>query len=347
MKQIAVVTRGSYVESIHYGYICVSDDTGKVLYNLGSPDAKIYFRSSAKPIQVIPFIESGAAEAYGFTLKDIAIACASHSGQEMHQNTVTEMLHKVQLNPEHLHCGIAQPYNKEESMRLSSHKQAPSVLHCSCSGKHTAMLALARYKGYSIHDYETLSHPVQQEALKMIAYFAEEDPASIAIGIDGCGLPIFVLPMRKIAMTYAKLMKYAEDIHQPYHKACKMVVDAMTAHPEMVSGDQEFCGELMKGTSAKLIGKVGAEAVYCIGIKKKNIGICIKILDGNERAVYPVVIHTLIQMGILNKEEQEMLQDWHIQKIKNNLDQNVGEIVPVFTLDGEYHEYTLGEAFHK
>jgi L-asparaginase II len=332
MEPLAVVTRDHYIESIHYGYVCIVNSSGKVIYNLGDNNTKIFFRSSAKPIQVIPFIQSGAAETMGFSKKEIAVACASHSGQKFHQETVEEILKKLALTEDNLHCGTMIPYSEEENKILIAQGKSPSVFHCSCSGKHSAMLALAKFRGYSVENYEKTSHPVQQEILKTVAEFADEEADSIATGIDGCGAPIYMLPIQKIALTYAKLSEYAQDKNSTYHHSCKTVFNAMTSYPEMVAGEYEFCTELMQTTGSKLIGKVGCEAVYCLGIKKDNLGICIKIVDGNERAVYPVVMQILRDIGILENLEFSNLKHWYNVILKNNLNEEIGRIIPVCDL---------------
>lgn len=331
MEPLAVVTRNDYIESIHYGFICVVNSSSKVLYNLGDYHTKIFFRSSAKPIQIIPLLQSGAAEALNFSQKEIAIACSSHSGQKIHQETVQEILKRLNLNDINLHCGIMTPYSAEENKRLIEQRESPSVFHCSCSGKHSAMLALAKFRGYSVDNYEKISNPVQQEILKTIADFTDENVASIPMGTDGCGAPIYLLPINKIALSYARLAMYAQDTESPYHHSCKTVFDSMTQFPEMVAGDDEFCTELMQVTKGKLIGKVGSEAVYCLGIKEGNLGICIKIVDGNERAVYPVVIEILKKLGILSTPEFNSLKHWYRQALKNNLGEIIGEIFPAFS----------------
>lgn len=332
MEPLAAVTRNGYIESVHYGYICIVDQTGKILYSLGDYKTRIFFRSSAKPIQIIPFIQSGAWEAFKFTLKEIAIACSSHSGQKIHQATVSEILNRLDLGAGTLQCGLMNPYNEEENKRLMQEKQSPNVLHCSCSGKHSAMLALAKYKGYPLEGYEHMNHPVQQDILSAISCFTDEEESAIPTGIDGCGVPIYLLPIHKIALSYSRLVKYSQQESSEFHKSCKAVYDAMTQYPELVSGEKEFCTELMQNTGCKLIGKVGCEAVYCIGVKQQNLGICIKITDGNERAVYPVAIHVLKELGVLDHFELEKLNSWHKPVLLNNLNQPIGKIVPIFTL---------------
>lgn len=171
MEQLAVVTRNQYVESIHQGYICVVDSDGKVIYKKGDIDTAFFFRSSAKPIQIMPFIQSGGAKAMGYTPKEIAIGCASHSGEPQHQKTVLNVLKRLDLDVNDLHCGIRRPYNEDENNRLISNEEKPSALHSGCSGKHAAMLAYAKYLGCDVSDYNKVSHPVQQEVLRAISFF--------------------------------------------------------------------------------------------------------------------------------------------------------------------------------
>lgn len=342
LTPLAVVTRNKYAESIHHGCICVVDPKGEIIYQKGGIDTKFFFRSAAKPIQVLPFIKSGGAMAMNLSLKEISAACASHTGEEMHQKAVSGILSRLGLDESSLHCGTMVPNNKDEHRRLIKEGYEPSVLHASCSGKHAAMLAYSKYMGCDISNYEDKSHPVQKEILKTIGFFADEKPDEIPLGTDGCGLPIFLLPVRKMALSYARLAKFAQETDSPYHNACKTVFEAMTAYPEMVAGSHEFCTELVSATKGKLIGKIGAEAVYCIGIKKGSMGVCIKIADGGERAVYPVVVQLLLELGILEKNEYEELKHWHHVRLINNLKEHIGYIIPVFRME---RQIDLGERF--
>ncbi|HEY9060763.1 MAG TPA: asparaginase [Pseudobacteroides sp.] len=347
MEPLAVVTRNSYIESIHYGYVCVVNSSGNVLYSLGDYNTKVFLRSSAKPIQVIPLIQSGAADAFNFSHMDIAVACASHSGQKIHQKVVRDILKRLDLTEESLHCGTMRPYSEEENERLITSGELPSVLHCSCSGKHSAMLALAKFRGYSINDYESLSNPIQKEVLKTISEFTSEDADSIPTGTDGCGAPIYLMPINKIALSYANLSMHSQTEESPYHYSCKTVFDSMIRFPEMVAGDNEFCTELIQAAKGKLIGKIGSEAVYCLGIKEGSLGICIKIVDGNERAIYPVVIQVLQELGILSRLELDSLKHWYKQILKNNLGDEIGEILPAFSFNSSTGKnLSLGAIYH-
>jgi len=330
MEQLAIVTRNRYVESIHHGCICVVDPEGNVVYKKGDINTMFFFRSAAKPIQIIPFIQSGGAKAMNYTSKEIAIGCASHSGEPEHQKTVLNVLKRLDLDVADLRCGAKSPYNEEENNRLISHGEKPSPLHSGCSGKHVTMLAYSKYLGYDTSDYNKISHPVQQEVLKAISFFSDREADSIPIGVDGCGLPIFILPVYNMALSYARLTGYSQDPGSAYYEACKTVFDAMNEYPEMVAGTGEFDTELMRYTNGKLIAKIGAEAVYCLGIKEKNLGVCIKIADGSERAVYPVVMQLLLELDVINNSEYEKLKHWHKAKLLNNLEEHIGYIIPVF-----------------
>jgi L-asparaginase II len=332
MKALAVVTRNQYAESVHFGYICVSDTSGNILFNIGDPDTKIFFRSCAKPLQVLPLIRSGAAKALGFSDREIALACASHTGQSIHRDTAEQLLKRLGLDETNLHCGVMDPYDGEENRRLISLGLDPSVLHSACSGKHCAMLALAKFKGCGINDYEKLSSPVQQEILHTIAEFTDEDPGSIVTGTDGCGAPVYLLSLRKIALSYARLIMYSKDAESGWHDACRTVYRSMTENPVLVAGSGEFCTELMQASHGKLIGKVGAEAVYCLGIRDGSLGIAVKIADGNERAVYPVVVKILKDLNILSEEELVRLEHWHRVPLYNQLNESVGAISPCFSI---------------
>ncbi len=334
MKPLVAITRNGRVESIHWGIICVVDKYGKMLFNIGNPYVKTYFRSSAKPLQVLPLILSGAGEAYGFTSAEIALACASHTGEPVHQRMGQQVLQRLGLTADVLHCGLMRPYDEHEDDLLKVTGIQPSVFHCSCSGKHIAMLAMAIHNGYSLADYEHPQNPLQQKILQIVAAMSDEDIANIELGTDGCGIPIYLLTIRSMALSYAKLVAYANANNNELANACHIVVEAMTSYPEIVSGRDEFCAAIMRTTNGRLLAKVGAEAIYCVGTREKEYGICVKISDGSERALFPAVLHTLFLLGLITESELSKLDKWYHTPILNNLGNKIGSIVPVFDLNG-------------
>ncbi len=346
MEPLAVITRNGYIESAHCGVICVVDASGKVLFHIGDVYTKIFFRSSAKPIQAIPFVQSGAAQALGLMPQEIAVVCASHIGEKMHWDTVQGILKKLGLNEQSLRCGVSQPAGERERIRLVRERSEPDSLHHCCSGKHAGMLALAKFRGLGLKDYENIAHPVQQEILKTAAYFLDAAAAAIPTAADGCGAPVYLLSVFKAALAYARLARFSQDAAHPYHRACKTIFGAMAAYPAMVAGEGIFDTELMRAAQGSLIGKSGYEGVYCLALAKASLGVCIKIADGGERAIYPAVMQVLKDLDILDKAQWETLSRWHTIDQKNSLGQASGALSPYFSLSqGSFCPAPLGRRF--
>ncbi|MDF2840777.1 MAG: L-asparaginase [Clostridia bacterium] len=331
MQPLVVLTRSHIIESIHKGYISVVDFKGEQIYSTDKKDVKIYMRSSAKPIQAVAFASSGAMDAFHITPHELAIICSSHSGESFHRNAVNSILKKIGLSEKHLLCGVANPYNKNMLNNLIKKGQRPSPLFNCCSGKHAAMLALCKFFGYSIEDYTELEHPVQQLILKTISELLNIPQSDITVGVDGCGVPTIALPISQIAQLYA-LLAAGKNGDNKYRDALEKIANAMKANPLMINGDKEFCSDLIAGSNGRALGKVGAEGVYCIAVPEKQLGICIKISDGNERAVYPVATHLLSQLGILYGSTLENLNKWAFPPIKNHKGNLVGHTLPVFDM---------------
>lgn len=331
MYPLTALTRSNRVESIHQGYICIVDSDNRVRYSLGDPEAKIYFRSCAKPFQAVPFVASGAMEKYRVTPQELAVICGSHSGEPAHLETVSSILNKLGLHEENLECGAAEPYNRTASDELIRMGRQPSKLHNCCSGKHAAMLALCKFYGYPLADYIHPEHPVQQLLKKTIAELLHVDPASIPTGTDGCGVPSYVLTLQQGAYLYSLLsLGYRGNNH--YAHALGTIAQAMTAYPYMVNGQEEFCTDLMAYMHGRVVGKVGAEGIYGVAVPEKRLGICVKIADGNERGIYPVIMHILYQLGLLGLEEMKNLKNWAFPPIKNHRGSIVGYNIPIFDI---------------
>src|ERR1043166_5375597 len=188
-EQIVEVWRGPIVESRHRGHLAAVDGTGATVASLGSPDTVTFLRSSAKPFQALPSVVSGAADRFGFTEGEVAISCGSHNGEPIHVEAVASMLHKIGLDQMALKCGAHEPYSQPVAREMIRKGEAPSVLQNNCSGKHAAMLALAKHIGAPVETYDEPSNPVQQMILQTVSDFSGVQIKDIAIGIDGCGVP--------------------------------------------------------------------------------------------------------------------------------------------------------------
>ncbi len=325
--RLAEVVRQELTESMHRGSVAVVDHQGNLLAYAGDPGMITYIRSAAKPIQAVTVLESGAAAHYGFTPEEIALLASSHSGEEGHIRVLMQILDKIGLSAGHLQCGTHLPFHREGAGALMAKGLKPTVFHCNCSGKHAGMLTLARFKHWSLEEYYLMEHPVQKLMLQTVADFTGLSAERIPLGVDGCGVPVFAVPLEKMALAYARLVQPA-GFNERRKGACESVVTAMLAHPFIISGTGRLTTELMTAAEGKLVAKDGAEGVYCMGIPRLGWGIAVKIEDGHTRALGPVILHVLQELNILSREQLERLSAYAWSKLKNFRGETVGEIRP-------------------
>jgi len=334
------VWRGPIVESRHRGHLTAVDGEGEIIAELGVPASVTYIRSSGKAFQAIPVITSGAANRFGFTEQEIAIACGSHSGESIHVDTVRSMLAKIGLDESALKCGVHEPFSAQVARELARKQEPPNVLQNNCSGKHAAMLALALHVGAPTGSYDDPRHPVQQAIAKTVAEFSDIPPDQIAIGVDGCGVPVFGMTVRAMALMYARLVAPPEKFGAATRDACRRIVKAMIDFPEMVGGTKDRLDtELIKAGSGRLISKIGAEGVYTVGVLPcaewpNGLGLALKIEDGDDhRARPPAVIEALKQLSVLKENELAALASYAPIIIKNRRGERVGEARAAFKLE--------------
>jgi L-asparaginase II len=325
------VTRGNVVERVHYGHVVVVNQKKKVAFSLGNPFKKTYMRSCAKPVQVLPFVRSGGMEHFGFTDKELAIFCASHYAEPFHMETLENILEKINLSEKNLLCGVTTSLKLEYAFELARRDVPLNQLYNDCSGKHLGMLALCQHRNYPIDHYISPDHPAQEEIISTFADFCEIPAEDIQIGIDGCSAPVFALPIYHMALAYLKLSNPDSlENMQKYGSACKRIFRAMTMYPEMIAGTNGFCTELMTHTNGKLIGKVGAEGVYCVGVKDKGLALAVKIDDGSMAVLPSVVIQLLSDFDLLTEEEKEKLTGLWFKDVLNDRKMIVGVQKPCF-----------------
>ena len=329
MYPLVVLTRTNRVESIHKGHICVTNSNKNIISCIGDSENKVYLRSSAKPIQAVAFVHSGAMEKFNISLEELAIICSSHSGEDFHRKAVSSILKKIGLSEENLSCGVANPYNQDMINDLIKKGERPSQLYNCCSGKHAGMLALCKHHNFPIEGYTEPEHPLQQLILRVFAELLDCETDDITLGIDGCGIPTYMVTLHQASYLYS-LIAHGSNGHGKYKDSFGTIQKAMATYPRMINGDKEFCTDLISHSHGKIIGKVGAEGLYCVAVPEKQLGICIKIYDGNERGVYPVAIHLLKQLGVLDNEAMEKLKLWAYPPIKNHKGIAVGHTIPVF-----------------
>lgn len=327
---LAKVIRGETVESIHRGHLIVVDGGGNTILSLGNPQTVTFFRSSAKPFQTIPFLESGADSFFDFSEKEIALACGSHSGEKMHIETVAQMLEKIGLNESDLRCGAHLPFNEKRAEEMIRANEKPTQLHNNCSGKHSAMLAFAKYRGADLKTYDLPDNPIQKTILKCVSGFTDISQNEIQIGIDGCAAPNFAVPVSAMAKSFARLVFPPPDFSAETKAACQRIVSAMTNHPKMVGGSERLDTMIMETGRGQIISKVGADGVYVAGVLpssrwKTGLGIAFKIEDGDDKRARPVVaVELLRHLEILDTES---LKDISPMSMTNRRGEQVGKIV--------------------
>jgi L-asparaginase II len=339
-EPLVEVTRGGITESRHRGHVVAVDPDGTIAAHLGAPETVTYLRSSAKPHQAIPLVASGAADRFGFTEKEIALACASHSGEPMHTEVAASMLKKMGLGPEALKCGIHEPFSQEVARRLREKGEEPGVLQNNCSGKHAGMLALALHLGASTETYDEPTNPVQLAIGKTISHFSGLSIESIAVGTDGCGVPVFGITVKAMALMYARLVAPPVEFNEKTRSACARIVSAMTTYPELVGGSSDRLDtEIMRAAKGRLVSKVGAEGVYTVGVLPcedwpRGLGLALKIEDGDDHRARPtVVIESLRQLGILADQSLEAVSRYAFFPVRNRRGDVVGEVSPEFELN--------------
>lgn len=339
-EPLVEVTRGGITESRHRGHIVAVEPDGTIVAQLGAPETVTYLRSSAKPHQAIPLITSGAADRFGFTEKEIAMACASHNGEPIHTELVASMLAKIGLSAAALKCGLHEPYSAEVARELKERGEEPNVLQNNCSGKHAGMLALALHLGAPTETYDEPTNPVQLAAGKVVSQFSDIAIENIAVGTDGCGVPVFGITVKAMALMYARLVAPPPEFGEDTQNACARIVTAMTNHPELIGGTTERLDtEMMRAGKGRIVSKVGAEGVYTSAVLPceqwpRGLGLALKIEDGDDRRARPtVVIESLRQLGVLDDESLEAVSRYAFYPVLNRRGDVVGEVTPEFKLN--------------
>ena len=335
------VRRGAIVESRHRGHLAAVDGEGRLVAHLGEPETVTYLRSSAKPVQAVPLITTGAADRFGLTEAELAVACGSHSGEDLHAGVVARMLEKIGLDESFLKCGAHDPFDRATTERLREQGESPGVLRNNCSGKHAGMLALSCHLGAPLEAYDDPDGPVQQAILRAVSQFSGVSAEELALGTDGCGVPVFGLPVRSMALMYARLVAPREDFDKATREACARLVAAMTRHPELVGGTSErFDTEVMRAVRGRVISKIGAEGIYTAGVLPcerwpKGLGLAFKIEDGEDRrARSTIAIEALKQLGVLDEDAQKSLSPYASFPVLNHRGEIVGQIQASFRVEG-------------
>jgi L-asparaginase II len=316
---------------VHYGSVAVVDVAGQLIFAAGDPHYLTTTRSALKPLQALPFVARGGAERFSFSPEQVALLCASHSGEPRHVAAVADMLERIGCTPADLQCGVHPPlfYTAKDELPPAGAKF--TTLHHNCSGKHAGMLAYCRLCGVPIETYLELEHPLQQAIRSAVAHLTGVPERELVAGTDGCSAPNYAVPLDRLAWAYARLATDASDEH--YASAPATLARAMSAHPEMVSGERRNDLILMRAGRGDWVTKVGAEGVQAIGVRSRRLGIALKVVDGNARGLHPATVAVLDQLGLLDDEQRAQLESWREPIIRNYRGVATGRVTPQVTLE--------------
>ena len=290
------LTRGGVVESVHRGAIAVCDPAGRVVKCLGAIAAPVFARSSLKPFQALPLVASGAADAFGVTDAELALACASHSSEPGHVEAVRAWLARIGAGDADLVCGPHWPRHEPAMQAMLRAGEKPARVHNNCSGKHTGFLTLARHLQAPLAGYERPDHAVQRAVFAAVEALCGVDPVTGPMGSDGCAAPIPAFPLVALARGMARFAESAEA--GDYAGAAGRIVRAMAAHGWMVAGTGRSCTDLMAELGGAIV-KTGAEGVFVAALPAEGLGIALKIDDGATRAAETAIVTVLSALGAL------------------------------------------------
>ncbi|MBV1929667.1 MAG: asparaginase [Gammaproteobacteria bacterium] len=326
---LAEVTRGGVVESRHRGSLAVVDTKGRTVLSLGDIETPVFPRSAIKALQAVASFETGAIEKFGLNNAEIAIACASHTGESAHVNTAAGILKKAGLGHNDLECGSHWPTLETAHNELAGNGDTPSDLHNNCSGKHANMLVSAVCQGLETRGYIQPDHAVQRRVKDVLESFCETSLNDAPMGIDGCSVPNWAMPLEKLAYGFARFgTGYGLDRDRV--KLCEKIRVAVVEHPFMVAGTGRFCTRIMEQLGASAFVKTGAEGVFCASLPELGLGVALKIDDGAKRASELVMAQLIHKFGIVktNDFSQELVPD-----VLNRNSIKTGEILAATALD--------------
>lgn len=319
------VFRGGVLESFHRGSVCVVDDTGKIVFSLGDPKQLCYPRSAMKLIQALPLVELGVMDRFGITLEEIAITCGSHNAEAEHLKVVRSLLEKCGLSETLLGCGPQYPTNKPDADALVRAGIKPEAIHNNCSGKHAGMLALCKLLGHPTENYLNPNHPVQELILNYVEELYEWPANKMVVALDGCTAPIFSIPVYNQALAYRNLAATGK-FRKGLQNACQQVLEAVSTYPFLIAGTRRYCTDMLQVTAPKVIGKTGAEGIFCMSFTEQKLGVCIKIDDGKMQPQYNVAQAILEASGLFTREQLAPLHHYAVEELSNFNRLKTGEI---------------------
>ncbi|MGG6313952.1 asparaginase [Paenibacillus macerans] len=323
--------RGGLLECSHYGHICLINEQGEIAGQAGNPHATVFTRSSAKPIQAIPGIRAGIKAAFGLSDDEVAVMAASHRAEKIHVGTLERLLGKAGLAEEGLVCAPSLPLDEEAKETLLRRGGERRRLYHNCSGKHLGVLAYSKLKGYPLDGYNLPDHPVQREILQTLATLADIPQERISLGTDGCGFPVFALPLSALAAAYLKLACPDLIADPATAEAAATITGAMNRHPLLVAGTGRVDSILLEDPN--IVAKGGFKGVYAFALRRERLAVTFKVQDGSEDEWGLIALGVLEQLGYENEETLRKLREAFPSSITNDEGWLVGHMETVFSLN--------------
>lgn len=322
--------RAGLVENVHTGIICGVDESLKPIFQVGDDYQKVFFRSAAKPIQALPIFLTNIIEKYGLTDQEAALFAASQRGETYHISALESMLKKLPVKESELFCPPSYPLNVEPRERMIREGMSKRKLYHNCAGKHLGFVTICHEFGYPVDGYWKEDHPLQRQILRVLSTLSEVPISEITIGIDGCGVPVFAIPLRNMAITYLKFAcpDLIEDLS--LRKAVIKITNIMNNQYNMIASEHFICSVLLRDEN--IVAKGGAQGVYCLGLKKEKIGIALKVMNGSEDVWPNIVASILEQINYSNKQTIKCLKALKPALVKNDAGNEVGIINHTFTI---------------
>ncbi len=318
--------RGDWVESQHRGVWALTDSSGRLIDSAGDAEAKIFARSSLKSLQALPLIESGAAEHFGLSDAEIALALSSHNAESCHTRVVVGLLSRLGLSAEALKCGPQPPSDSRARAELERLGEKPTGLHNNCSGKHAGFLCLARHLGVDPARYLDPAERVQRAVREAVESMTGVMPGELSVAVDGCSAPTFRMPLIRLATAIARVSN-PERLAPARRTACERMLEAAGQHPELIGGNhRRLCTDLSRVTKGRLFPKIGGQAVYVVGARGMDRALAIKIDDGETRGLHPLVVALCERFGFLTEGEVRELQPWRASAQRNWAGIEVGRL---------------------
>ncbi len=309
--------RGNAIESRHRGSVAVVRSDGQLILSMGDVLHHTFPRSAIKFLQAIPFVESGAIEHYALNDEHIALSCASHNGEGIHVDLVSDWLNLIGLDTNDLECGATLPMHQATQFEMLGRGEGPTRVHHNCSGKHLGLLSSCLHHGDATKDYRLYSHSAQQRWFDVLDSMSGTRIMQQPWGYDGCGIPCVALPLQRIALAMARFADGAGQSSQRVD-AIARIQAAISKHPYLVAGAERLCTDLMQLLAPKVLVKVGAEGCYTACLPEQGIGIALKMDDGQDRGARVALGAVLHALGVIGDDTFAALEEYLSPALTNS-----------------------------